>query len=103
MLNNLERYSNYIAMGHSGRQEDVDALMNRLSTNNDLATVKLVDYALSLIKTKEGIRRIKHFLFNGSQLQRNYAALYFKRNGKDGLLKRAVRKGLIDHEQAYAK
>ena len=99
----LYRYNEFIARGNSGKKEDVDMLMLELVARDDLVTSRLVDFALSQVTTKEGRERIKHYLFNGSQIQSNYAALYFKRKGSIDLLDEAVSLGKIDREQAYAK
>jgi len=101
--NTLYRYDEFIARGSSGKQGDVDLLMHELASRDDLATTGLVDFALSLVATGEGRQRIKYYLYNGCQVQRNYAALYFKRKGFVDLLDEAVGLGKIDREQAYAK
>jgi hypothetical protein len=99
----LNRLNRFAAWGKTGNPDDVDALMRALITRGDLATSKLVDYALSLVDTRKGVARLKHYLFNGVPVQRNYAALYFKRKGYLSLLDDAVAQGKIDHQQAYAK
>ena len=48
-INTISRYANFVAWGNSGKIEDVDRLMDALVVNDDLATTKLVDYALGLI------------------------------------------------------
>jgi len=101
--NTLYRYDQFIAHGASGTEEDVDFLMLELAMIDDLATSRLVDYSLSLVARLEGRQRIKHYLYNGDQIQRNYAALYFKRKGFIDLLDEAVALGKIDREQAYAR
>jgi hypothetical protein len=101
--NTLHRYDEFIARGNSGKKEDVDMLMLELVARDDLATSRLVDFALSQVTAIEGRERIKHYLFNGSQVQSNYAALYFKRKGRIDLLDEAVSLGKIDREQAYSK
>lgn len=101
--NTLYRYDEFIARGNSGKQEDVDLLMRELASRDDLATTRLVDFALSLVATGEGGQRIKYYLYNGCLVQRNYAALYFKRKGFVELLDEAVALGKIDLEQAYSK
>jgi hypothetical protein len=101
--NALYRYDEFIARGSSGKKEDVDVLMQELVVRDDLATSRLVDFALSRVITKEGRERIKYYLFNGSQVQSNYAALYFKIKGLIYFLDEAVSLGKIDREQAYAK
>ena len=102
-VNISSRYANLVAWGNSGKIEDVDRLMDELARKDDLATTKLVDYALGLVDTREGRARLCYYLFNGSQQQRNYAALYFKRRGLVDLLDEAVALGMIDGKQAYAK
>jgi hypothetical protein len=99
----LARFEEFVAMGISGGKVDVDRLMEALLARDDLATSRLVDYALSLVNTRVGIARLKDYLFDGVQIQRNYAALYFKRKGQVDLLDDAVAQGMIDHEQAYSK
>ncbi len=96
------RLENFVALGNSGGEEDVDVLMKELIENDDLTTIKLVDYALSLVTTRPGSARIRHYLFNGQARQRNYAALYFKRRGNTTLLEEAFGQGKIDSLQAYA-
>ncbi|BDA69274.1 hypothetical protein CAL7716_034400 [Calothrix sp. PCC 7716] len=43
------------------------------------------------------------YLFNSTQAQRNYTALYFKRKGARDILVKAVNKGCIDRVQAFSK
>ena len=62
------RYDNFVNLGTSGRSKDVDALMSALATRDDIATSKLVDYALSLVDTREGQERLSYFLFHGLQV-----------------------------------
>lgn len=99
----LNRYHQFIAMGRAGRREDVNFLMDVLDSQDDIATSKLVDYALGLVANREGIQRLRFFLFNGIQVQRNIAALFFKRRGNESLLMQAVEEGKIDMVQAFAK
>jgi hypothetical protein len=99
----LARYDEFVAWGISGEKINVDRLMEALLARDDLVTSRLVDFALSLVNTREGIARLNDYLFTGTQMQRNYAALYFKRKGHVDLLDDAVAQGLIDREQAYSK
>ncbi len=87
----------------SGRISDVDYLMRHLDTSETFSRCKKIDYALGLVSSPEGRDRIRRFLFNGSLIQRNYAALYFKRRGAGQLLDEAVRHGCIDETQAYSR
>ena len=86
----------------SGRVSDVDFLMENLDLSRTFSRCKVIDYALSLVSSPEGQTRIRHFLFNGSQVQRNYAALYFKRRGNVQLIDEAVQRGCIDELQGYS-
>ncbi|MFN6537549.1 MAG: hypothetical protein RM021_014405 [Nostoc sp. EkiNYC01] len=97
------RYDVFVAMGRTGGVSDVDTLMESLENEQNTATTKLVDYTLGLVNTNEGKDRIRHYLFNGTQIQRNYAALYFKRKGAKDILIAAVQQGCIDRVQAFSK
>jgi len=97
------RYDTYKTWGLSGTRGDVDALMNALMTDDDLATTRLVDFALGLVDGREGVARLRHYLFHGAPRQRNYAALYFKRRGHVALLSEAVDRGAIDGQQAFSR
>jgi len=97
----INRLQSFAALGRSGAAADVDTLMTHLNELVDLATVKLVDYALGLVETDEGAGRIHHYLFHGVQIQRNYAALYFKRRKEMLPIHQAVAQGKIDEIQAY--
>jgi hypothetical protein len=87
----------------SGNISDIDYLMENLEVNNSFVHCKMIDYALGLVSSQEGRERIKYFLFNGSQIQRNYAALYFKRLGADPVIDEAFQQGCIDEIQAYSR
>ena len=97
------RFGHFVALGAQGCAADVDFLMDRLATCDDIATTRLVDYALSLVETGEGVDRLQHFLFNGTQRQRNYAALYFKRLDEYGILAEALAQGKVDSLQVYGR
>lgn len=107
---NLQRYHHYQSLGRRGLPADVDAIMLLLSADGSFSATRLADYALSLVNTPAGRRCIEHYLFNAPHLiQRNYAALYFKRRGAGGthpeclhLLRRAEALGLIDALQAFS-
>ena len=97
---NLE-YLTHLAT--NGTSADVDTLMQLLVTDSDLAAGKLIDYALSLVESASGSERIKFYLFHGQPIQRNFAALYFKRRGMQRPLAQAYALGLIDHQQGFAR
>ena len=96
-----ERRAALTLRGQGGQPEDVDALMATLDTDEEVATAKLVDFALSLVQTPNGQARLRHYLCQGSLTQRNYAALYFKRLGMRDALEDAVARGCIDAELAF--
>lgn len=98
-----ERLRDFTRRGQAGQAADVDFLMTQLENDGGVKTRKLVDYALGLIETRAGFAEIRRYLFEGSERQRNYAALYFKRRGQVRLLRRAVKAGLIDTEQAFSR
>jgi hypothetical protein len=81
----------------------VDFLMENLDLSRSHSRCKVIDFALSLVASAEGRARIGYFLYNGSQIQRNYAALYFKRRGDAQLIDAAVQQGCIDEVQAHSK
>ena len=82
--NNLSRFDRFVNLGMSGRPEDVRTLMSVLEQKDDVASSKLIDYALSLVRNPEGIEMIRHYLFQGNSTQSNFAALFFKRRGQPG-------------------
>lgn len=86
-----------------GRSGDIDYIMTNLIPESNLAMTRYVDFALSLVKESDGIERIKYYLFNGTQIQRNYASLYLNRLGEWKPVKQAFEQGLIDEIQAYAR
>jgi hypothetical protein len=92
-----------VALGAAGQEDGVNRLMDALAEHDDLATVKLADFALGLVHTPAGSARVRHYLLNGSERQRNYAALYFKRRGNGLVLSDALAQGVIDREQAFGE
>ncbi len=99
----INRYDHFAALGRAGAAHDVDTLMHALLAHNDIATSRLVDFAVGLVDTREGAARLRHYLFDGAPIQRNYAALYFKRRGRVTLLEEAVAQGKIDATQAFSR
>lgn len=99
----LHRLHHFIALGQSGSPADIDLLMSALLAQADLSTFKLVDFALSHVTAPEGVSRLRFYLFHGQHLQRNYAALYFKRRGYTDLLHEALTQGKIDWEQGFSE
>lgn len=97
------RFEEFVSYGTSGTVADVDLLMLALSSNDDVASSRLVDFALGLVEAREGQARIRHYLHEGTQQQRNYAALYFKRRNVIYYLEEAVAAGKIDAAQAFSR
>jgi hypothetical protein len=92
-----------ISRAENGDQIDIDFIMQNLNANSTFAVTRYVDFALGLVTNEAGIARIEHYLFNGSQIQRNYASLFFNRRGDWEIVKRAFHQGLIDEIQAFAR
>ena len=92
-----------ISRAENGDPYDIDFVMQNLTPDSTFAMTRYVDFALSLVTNEYGIARIEHYLFNGSQIQRNYASLYFNRRGDWEIVKKAFHLGLIDEIQAFAR
>lgn len=82
------------------RLNSVDDIMFALKEAKTTGECKVLDYELSGSSDE---KRIKYYLFNGNQRQRNYAALYFRRRNNYALLELAYRENKIDKVQAFAK
>ncbi len=93
----------YSGLAQSGTKQDVDMMMKDLKKKMTIAESKFIDYALGLIETEEGIARMEYYLFYGTQIQRNYSALFFGRRDEYALLRRAYEQGLIDGYQAFSR
>jgi len=87
----------------NGTVTDVDYLMDHLSSKSSLVMTRFIDFALGNVETREGIERIHYYLFNGTQIQRNYASLFFNRRGDWEIVLEAFRQGKIDEIQAFAR
>ena len=92
-----------IDKAENGSSEDIDSIMEKLTSDSTLAMTRYIDFALSLVEKTEGIKRIEHYLFNGTLIQRNYASLFLNRLGEWNPVKRAYEQGLIDEIQAYSR
>ena len=87
-------------------KHDIDLIMKDLNENMTFADSRFIDYALGLVRSTEGVERIKHYLFKGTQTQRNYSTLFFNRRSEKGdwdIVKKAYMMGLIDEIQAFSK
>ena len=92
-----------IDRANSGNVEDVDFILNHLTPDVTFSTSRFVDYALSFVTSDSGIQQIEYYLYNGTQIQRNYCALFFNRRDDWIIVKKAYEEGLIDEIQAYAR
>lgn len=92
-----------IIKAENGGPIDIDFIMHILTSESTFAMTRYVDFALGLVTNEAGISRIEHYLFNGSQIQRNYASLFFNRRGDWEIVKKAFQSGLIDETQAFAR
>lgn len=97
------RFDLFERLGQTGTAANVDIMMESLECDPSSSPHKLIDYTLGLVRTSAGKKRIEYYLFNGTQIQRNYAALYFKRLGEISLLAKAVEMRCIDRVQAFSK
>jgi len=89
--------------GREGSVGEVDRLMAWLRPETEGWVCGMVNHALNLVENLEGRLQLRHYLFSGTAMQRNYAALYFKRRGRIELLEEAVARGCIDHIQAFSR
>jgi len=93
----------WINLAKQGTKESIDEIVINLNKNMTLAESRSIDLALSYVDTPEGIETMKYYLFHGTQIQRNYCALYFGRIHEYPLLREAYDKGLIDEIQAFSR
>lgn len=93
----------YIGLAKDGTAISVDAIMKHLNKSITIGESKLIDYALGLIDTEDGTARMEYYLFHGTQMQRNYCALYFGRLGEYLIIRKAYDAGLIDAKQAFSR
>ena len=102
-MNNKKGLRHYVSLADEGTKEAVNTIMKDLNRKMTLAQSKFIDYALGLIDTQEGRAQMTYYLFNGTQVQRNYCALYFGRLDEYDIIRRAYDKGLIDARQAFSR
>jgi hypothetical protein len=92
-----------IEKAEHGSELDVDYIMSHLTNDSSLAMTRFVDYAFSHIENPDGIKCLEHYLFNGTQIQRNYSSLFFNRRLDYNIVLRAFKEGRIDEIQAFAR
>lgn len=93
----------YNVLAKEGTKNTIDEIMKDLNEQMTIAESKLIDYALGLIDMPDGIKVMEHYLFYGTQIQRNYCALYFNRREDFKIVREAYDKGLIDANQAFSR
>ncbi len=93
----------YMRLAISGTAQCIDAIMDDLNMDMTIAASKIIDYSLGLVGSHEGLARMEYYLFNGTQIQRNYCTLFFNRRGDWPLVRLAYDKGLIDWKQAFSR
>ena len=93
----------YIGLAKEGTKASIDEIMRHLNKGMSLPESKFIDFALGHVDNDEGLRVMEHYLFHGTQIQRNYCALYFGRRGEYQLIRKAYDAGLIDAKQAFSR
>ena len=99
----IRTLKDYIPMAKSGSPADIDTIMADINPDMSIAVSKIIDYSLSFVESEQGLERMVYYLFNGTQIQRNYCTLFFNRRGDWPLVKAAFEKGLIDEIQAFSR
>ena len=87
----------------TGFSSDVDEVMKLLNQDIDIPTTKIIDFYIGTITNKEGLKRIEYYLFNGTQIQRNYCTLFYLRKNELDIVWKAYKLGLIDEIQAFSR
>jgi hypothetical protein len=93
----------YIALAKEGTKASIGEIMKHLNRRMTLAESKFIDFALGHVDGDEGLQTMEHYLFYGTQIQRNYCALYFGRRGEYQIVRKAYDQGLIDAKQAFSR
>ncbi len=99
----IRTLKDYIPLAKSGTPSDIDIIMADINPEMSIAVSKIIDYSLSFVESDQGLARMEYYLFNGTQIQRNYCTLFFNRRGDWPLVKAAFEKGLIDEIQAFSR
>mgnify|MGYP003394250640 CR=1 FL=1 len=86
-----------------GSSENIDQVMAYLNEVTDIPTTKIIDFYLGTVTNIDGMKQIEYYLYNGTQIQRNYCALFFVRINDWKIVNKAYKLGLIDYIQAYSK
>lgn len=93
----------YIDLAEEGTKNSIDEIMKHLNKSMTIPESKFIDFALGHVDSNEGLRIMEYYLFHGTQIQRNYCALYFGRRGEYLIIRKAYDAGLIDAKQAFSR
>lgn len=93
----------FLNLAKEGTPSSVEKIMTYLNVQMTLPESKFIDYALGQVCTFEGVCTMQRYLFQGTQIQRNYCALYFGRRGDYHIVRKAYDEGLIDATQAFSR
>lgn len=93
----------YIDLAKEGTETSISQIMKHLNKSMTLAESKFIDFALGHVEGDEGVKTMEHYLFFGTQIQRNYCTLYFGRRGEYPIIRKAYDAGLIDAKQAFSR
>ena len=93
----------YIGLAKEGTAASVGEIFRHLTKQMSLAESKFIDFALGHVESVEGVAAMERLLFHGTQIQRNYCALYFGRRGDYDIVRKAYDLGLIDAKQAFSR
>lgn len=93
----------YIRLAKEGTKDSIGEIMKHLNADMTLAESKFIDFALGHVQSDEGFNIMEHYLFHGTQIQRNYSTLYFGRRGEYLIIRKAYDEGLIDAKQAFSR
>lgn len=93
----------YINLAKCGTAASVAEIMRHLNPQMTLVESKFIDYALSHVESEQGVSAMEHTLFSGTQIQRNYCALFFSRRGDYDIVRKAYDHGLVDAKQAFSR
>ena len=99
-MNLLQHYTD---LAQEGTKASVDEIMAHLNMDMTIAESKIIDFALGLVEGDEGLQTMEHYLFHGTQVQRNYCTLYFARRGEYLIVRKAYDMGLVDALQAFSR
>ena len=93
----------YVGLAKEGGEASIAELIGHLNMDMTIAESKFIDFALGHVTDDTGFKIMERYLFHGTQIQRNYAALYFGRLGEWLIIRRAYDEGLIDYRQAFSR